>query len=254
MKNFTPLVCCLALAPVLMPATASAGDEWQFRITPYLWFAGVKGEASTIPGAPVAPIDVSSSQALEDTEASFMGVFEVKKGKHGGFLDVLYSDVQSDTALIPAPIGLTLRTTSKSTLVTAAYAYELYNRDQGSVDVFGGARYWEVDTQLDFGGGLGLLAGRTIRNKEDWVDPLIGIKASSALGGSKFFVSGILGVGGFGVGSDNFYDASADIGYQWNKTIGTTLGYRVFDVKYEDGTFFYDVRQEGWLLGVSFAF
>ena len=72
----------------------SGEKEWQFRITPFLWFAGVENEASTIPGAPVGPIDVSSSEALEDMEASFMGVFEVKKGKHGGFRDVLYSDLQ----------------------------------------------------------------------------------------------------------------------------------------------------------------
>jgi len=25
-------------------------------------------------------------------------------------------------------------------------------------------------------------------------------------------------------------------------------------VKYEDGSFLYDVRQQGWLLGISFAF
>ena len=253
MSTITRFICVLGVLSLVVPATASAADEWQFRIVPYLWFAGVKGDASTLPNAPVAPIDISSSQALEDTEASFMGVFEMKKGKHGAFLDVVYSDIQSDVTLAPN-IGLMLQTTSKNTLVSAAYEYELSRGDRSSVDLFGGARYWEVDTQLDFSGGLGILAGKSIRNKEDWVDPLIGIKGRSAIGESKFFVNGVLGVGGFGVGSDNFYDASAHIGYQWNRTIGTTLGYRLFDVKYEDGSFLYDVRQEGWLLGVSFTF
>jgi len=253
MKKINSFVRISILISVLVPATVSAAEEWRFGITPYLWFAGAEGVASTIPGLPAAPIDMPASQALEDMEASFMGVFEMRKGKHGGFLDILYSDLQSDTALIPA-IGLTLKSTSKSTIVSAAYEYELYKRDHAFAEVFGGVRYWEVDTQLDFGGGLGLLAGRTVRYKEDWVDPLIGIKGRSALGGSKFFVAGALGVGGFGVGSDNFYDASAHLGYQWNKTIGTTLGYRMFDVKYENGAFLYDVRQEGWLLGISFAF
>jgi len=253
MRKIESLICVLGVAALLVPTAASAEDEWKFQIVPYLWFAGVKGEASTIPGAPPGPIDVPASEALEDMEASFMGVFEMKKGKHGAFLDILYSDLQSDTTLAPN-IGLTLKTTSKSTIVSAAYEYEVHRSDRSSANVFGGLRYWEVDTQLDFGGGLGLLAGRSVRNKEDWVDPMIGIKGRSALGGSKFFVIGALGVGGFGVGSDNFYDASAHVGYQWNKTIGTTLGYRIFDVKYENGTFLYDVRQEGWLLGISFAF
>jgi hypothetical protein len=253
MRKITTLICFLGVASVLLPATANAQDAWKFQIAPYLWFAGIDGVASTIPGAPVAPIDMPSSQALEDMEASFMGVFEMKKGKQGGFVDILYSDLQSDTTLAPN-IGLTLTSTSKSTIVSAAYEYEVYHRDSAFVDVFGGLRYWEVDTQLEFGGGLGVLAGGTLRHKQDWVDPLIGIKGRSVLGQSKFFVAGVLGAGGFGVGSDSFYDVAAYLGYQFNKTIGTELGYRMFDVKYENGSFLYDVRQQGWLLGISFAF
>ncbi len=254
MKAIARVFCAFGLVAMLLPATASAEDRWEFRIVPYLWFAGVKGDASTIPGAPVAPIDVSSSDALKDTQASYMGVFEVKKGRHAGFIDYLYTDLESDETLVGDPINLTLKTVSKNTLMSAGYAYQLYNRDRASADVLLGARYWKVDTYLEFGGGLGVLAGRNIRSTESWVDPLIGIRGRTALGQSNFFVSGILGVGGFGVGSDHFYDASLHLGYQWSKLIGTTLGYRVFDVKYEDGSFLYDVRQDGWLLGISFAF
>jgi len=253
MRWIERLFCVLGVATLLAPATASAADEWQFQIVPYLWFAGVKGEGSTIPGAPVAPIDIPASQATEDLEAAFMGVFEMKKGKQGAFVDVVYTDIQSDTTLAPN-IGLFLTTTSKNTLVSVAYEYQVYKRERAFVDLFGGARYWEIDTKLEFGGGLGILAGRTVQNKEDWVDPMIGVKGRSALGGSKFFVSGALAAGGFGAGSDSFYDASAYVGYQFNKTVGALVGYRMFDVDYEDGSFLYDVRQEGWLLGVSFAF
>jgi len=254
MKAVARVVCLVGLIPMLLPVSASAEDQWEFRITPYLWFAGVKGDASTIPGAPVAPIDISVSDALQDTQASYMGVFEIKKGRHAGFIDYLYTDLESDTTLVGDPINLTLKSISKNTLVSAGYEYQLYSEDRASADVFLGARYWKVDTYLEFGGGLGVLAGRNIRNTESWVDPMIGIRGRTALGGSNFFVTGILGVGGFGVGSDYFYDASLHLGYQWGKSIGTTLGYRLFDVKYEDGSFLYDVRQQGWLLGLSFAF
>ena len=46
----------------------------------------------------------------------------------------------------------------------------------------------------------------------------------AALAGSNFFVSGVLGMSGFGIGCDNLYDASAHTGYEWNKTIGKTIG------------------------------
>jgi hypothetical protein len=258
MKVMARIFGVIGIVSMFLPATASADDDWQFQITPYLWFAGIKGDVSTIPGYPPAPIDVSSSQALQDTKTSYMGILSVKKGRHAGFVDFLYSDVQSDLYYAPT-LNLTLQSTSKTTLVTAGYAYEVYESDKAFVDLFAAARYWEVDSQLDLVGGLGILPPQyappyTISNKESWVDPLIGIMARSALGDSKFFVSGILGVGGFGVGSDHLYDASLHFGYQWSKLIGTTLGYRMYDVKYQDGSFLYDVRQQGWLLGLSFTF
>jgi len=254
MKTVARVVFALGIASAVLPTAASAEDQWAFRITPYLWFAGIKGDVSTIPGAPVTPIEVSASDALKDTQAAYMGLFEAKKGKHGGFIDYVYTDVESDTTVVPDPINLTLKSVSKSTIASAGYSYEFYNKDRASAGAFLGARYWKVDTYLEFGGGLGVLAGRNIRNAESWVDPMIGIRGTTALGGSNFFVSGILGAGGFGVGSDHFYDASLHLGYQWSKLLGTTLGYRLFDVKYEDGSFLYDVRQDGWLLGISFAF
>ena len=36
--------------------------------------------------------------------------------------------------------------------------------------------------------------------------------------------------------------------------MNVALGYRTYDVKYEDGAFFYDVRQSGWMLGLTYAF
>jgi len=48
----------------VVPLTAWADDGWQFRLTPYLWFTGLKGDVSTIPGAPAAPIDISPSDAI----------------------------------------------------------------------------------------------------------------------------------------------------------------------------------------------
>jgi len=65
------------------------------------------------------------------------------------------------------------------------------------------------------------------------------------MGSSQFYVEGCAGLGGFGVGSDLFYEINANVGYQWNKSIGTALGYRMFDVDYEDDGYVYDVRQQG---------
>ena len=33
----------------------AANEDWQFELTPYLWFAGLKGEVATVPPLPAAP-------------------------------------------------------------------------------------------------------------------------------------------------------------------------------------------------------
>jgi hypothetical protein len=246
------------LAVIIATLIAHAGivhaeSEWDFKLTPYAWFAGVKGNVSTVPGSPVVPIDVSPSDALSDSQASAMLVFEAKQNRHGVFVDLIYTDSESDSTLVES-INLTLKSISRNKIYSAAYEYEIYNHAKSVVDVFAGLRYWKVDTIMEFGGGLGLLAGQRIRSAESWVDPLIGVKGRMPFGDSSFYAAGWLAAGGFGVGSDSFYDASVNVGYQWNKSIGTTLGYRMFNVDYEDGSFIYDVQQEGWALGLSWAF
>jgi len=120
-------------------------------------------------------------------------------------------------------------------------------------DLLIGARYWQIDSELRFSGGLGLLAGRRIRNEEDWIDPFVGLKGRMPLGQSRFFIAGGGGIGGFGLGSEFFFEFNANLGYQWTPSIGTAVGYRLFDVDYDDG-FLYDVRQQGWQLGLTWAF
>ena len=233
---------------------ALAEESWHFRLSPYVWFAGIEGDVATIPGLPSAPIDISPSDALQDTEASIMVILDGKKGRHGFFVDLLYSDVRSDEDLIPA-IGLTLRTTTKSTLFTLAYQYEIYNQDHVVIDLLAGARYWAIDSKLRFSSGLGgPLDGRTITNDESWLDPMVGFKARAPIGDSRFYVSGGAGLGGFGVGSDLFYEISANVGYQWNDAIGTSIGYRMFDVDYDNDGYVYDVKQQGWQAGLTWSF
>jgi len=235
--------------------TARADDAWQFRLTPYLWFAGLKGNMATIPGAPAAPIDVSPGDAVADTETSLMLLIDAKRGPHGVFADFLYSDVQSDEELVPAPINLALQSITKTTIFSLAYQYEIFNQDQVVIDVLLGARYWNIDSELRFGSGTGgPLDGRRVDNDESWIDPVMGVKGRMPLGSSKFYIEGGAGLGGFGIGSDLFHEFNGAIGYQWNKAIGTAIGYRMFDVDYEDDGFIYDAGQQGWQLGLTWAF
>ena len=231
----------------------AANEDWQFELTPYLWFAGLKGEVATVPPLPAAPVDISPGDALQDTQTSLMLLLTAMKNQQGVFFDFLYSDVESDEELIPAPISLNMTSRSKTTMTTLAYQYEAYRNKHAVLDILAGARYWSVNSKLTFSGGLGILAGTTVTHDESWVDPIIGFTGHTPLGNSSFYMSGGAGAGGFGVGSDNFYELNLNFGYQWNQAIGTSIGYRMFDIDYNEGDFLYDVRQEGWLLGLTWT-
>jgi hypothetical protein len=71
---------------------------------------------------------------------------------------------------------------------------------------------------------------------------------------SRFYLQEGVGGDGLGVGSDGFYAVLGVVGYWCTPSIGTTLGYRMFEVDYGDGGFGYDVRQEGLLMGLTWAF
>ena len=253
MKMKACVGCVVMTLLVMSQQVVAAENGWKFKLAPYLWLAGIDGDVSTIPGAATAPIKISSSDVISDTELSVMAIFTAKKQRHGILVDFLYSDVKSTEMLVPE-INLFIKSTSKNTIVSTAYTYEVYGEKRAVVDLFGGARYWNVDTELELSGGQGILAGKRIRNKEDWLDPLLGITASIPLGQSQFYFQCSLAGGGFGVGSDFFYDVMATIGYHWNKSISTALGYRLLDVDYEDGTFVYDLQQDGLLLGLTWRF
>lgn len=241
------------IAPVVEPIVETEESKWEFRLSPYAWFAGFKGDVASIPGAATIPIDISTSDALSDTETSLMAMFEGKKNGKGFFVDLLYSDLQSEETLLEG-INLALNSTTKTTIFSGAYLHEIYNQEQSVIDAFVGVRYWEIDTHLAFSGGLGILAGRTIDHTESWVDPLIGIKGRTSLGDTKYYAAGGVAIGGFGVGSDMFYDVNANLGYQWSESIGTTVGYRLYDLDYEKDGFVYDVQQQGWIVGLTWAF
>lgn len=239
------------IAPLVEPIIEEVpvANPWEFRLTPYAWLAGFKGDVAGIPGLPPVYIDLSSSDAIDDSEIALNAIFEGKTNGKGFFMNFMYSDSKAEDA-IAGPITLTSQT--KTTIVSGAYLHEIYNEEQSVVDVFAGIRYWKIDSYLALNGGLGIIPPGS--HEESWVDPLIGIKGRTVIGDTKFYVAGGASIGGFGVGSDLFYDINANLGYQWSDSIGTSVGYRMYDLDYENDGFVYDVRQEGWVIGLIWAF
>lgn len=230
----------------------SSDSNWQFRLSPYAWLAGQDGTVATFPRLPPADISIDFwDDVLGNINGALFLVGEARKDRFGMLLDIAYVHIESDGSM-PGHYFSSIVSTSKSWMISAAGSYRLAEKSRGSLDLIAGIRYWSVDSTLELRAGT--LPGRKVSNKEDWVDPLVGLKGLSAIGDSRFFVTGALAIGGFGAGSDFMWDASVNLGYRWTETFSTTIGYRYLDVDYEEDGFLYDIAQQGPLLGLSWEF
>lgn len=230
----------------------SGNDDWQFHIAPYAWLAGQSGTVSSFGNLPPVDIDIDFwDDILGNINGALFVVGEVQKGKFGIMVDIAYVYIEDENAT-PGPAFSSAVAETNSWLATAAAEYRVVEKSAAFVDLFAGFRYWSVESDLTLNAGT--LPKVKIRNDGDWFDPLIGIKGRTGIGETDFFVSCILQLGGFGVGSDLMWDVNVNLGYNWTETFSTTFGYRYLDVDYNDEGFLYDVSQDGPVLGLSWRF
>ena len=247
-NHFARKAACLGCLFLLMPVSVFAADDWTFLVSPYLWFAGAKGDLSAISGAPPTTIDVSPNDALSGTEASSMLMLEASRRGHGVLVDWFYSDVLQEHQSYSAS-GLDWKASVQETLVTVSYTYELYREPHILIDAIGGLRYWKVGSTVTFESSTGSPRDSDVHNPDSWVDPVVGVKAKVRWADSRFYLACFLGAGAGG-GADKFYDLTANIGYQVTDNLVAAIGYRLFDVDYDHNAFAYDVKQQGWMVGM----
>jgi len=242
------LVCVLTLA--LFAAPAMAGDDWEFSLMPYLWFAGLDGQTSSVPGEPPVDVDAKFSDILENLDLALFLAADARKGRWGMLLDLMYVDVEAD-GTFPGPEFSDVTFESTQWVIGGLGYYRLVEKDKAFVDALGGVRYWDVSNDLFLAAGEA--PDTLIEIGDSWLDPMAGFRGRSTLGESSFSFGWHLMAGGFGAGSEMFWDLRGDLGYHWEKT-AVILGYRYLDVEYDDDDFLYDVTQDGPILGLIFRF
>jgi len=238
-----------SLACVPLAASAQdfgADDAWSTRLTLYGWLPSISGSQSGPDDVPV--VELEATNLFEAVQGAFFGTAEVRKGKIGFLIDYVYADLGSDGTTkrlnLPVDVGTTV------SMGTLAVAYRVDERENSSVDVFGGARPFSVEA----GGSLTLpVVGKIDRSKTvEWVDPLIGVRGHYQFA-EDWGVTGVFDVGGFRSG-DTTWEAIATVNYDFNDTVSGLLGYRYLSIDYESDDIKLDLALQGPMLGVSFNF
>jgi len=257
-------LCAAALA---LPAGADAqvSDKWQYGLSIYAYIPEISG-TSRFPASGASPsVSVSLDEVL-DLKFAFMGSFEAKKGRWGGFTDFMYLDVgdsrseardfEIGSGPIPGTASADVDYSLKGMVWTIAGEYNLVSTPASTVDVFVGARLvdLEQDVRWNLTGELGgyPLPGRSGDSnvsRSNW-DGIIGVKGRVRFGNeNRWFVPYYLDVG---TGeSDLTWQAMAGLGYSWGWG-DLVAAWRYLDYDMGEGRPFEDISFNGPSISVVF--
>jgi hypothetical protein len=230
-------------------AATNAGS-WSFGLTPYIWFASLKGDVATLSGLPPVSVDADFGDIIENTDFALMLAAEARRGRFGIITDLNYLALSADGDT-PGPLFGGAEVDTSTVFATVAGFYQLLAHERVSLDALAGARVWYVDTEIDLSAGL--LPARSAQDDEVWADPVIGLRWTAPLG-RGFFLAGAADVGGFGVESDSTWQLLGTLGYRFNDWFSARAGYRHLDVDYDHDGFVWDVELSGPIVGATFRF
>jgi hypothetical protein len=244
------LVLGLGLPAQAEEAGATTSGGWSFGLTPYVWFASLKGDVATISGLPPVSVDAGFNDIIENTDIALMLAAEARRGHFGIVTDLSYLALSAD-GNTPGPLFGGADVDTSTVFATFAGFYQVVAHERVSLDALAGARVWYVDTEIDL--STGLLPARNVQDDEVWADPVVGLRWNAQLG-RGFFLAGYADVGGFGVASDSTWQLLGTLGYRFNDWFSARAGYRHLDVDYDNDGFVWDVELSGPIVGATFRF
>lgn len=224
-------------------------DEWRFRLTPYVWAAGVSGEFAQF-GLPPVEVNDSFSDVLENLDIGAMAAFEAWHGRIGIFADLMHVRMSgSGEARGILPVAFPVSASATSTTGMLAAQYRWLEDEAGYLDVMGGFRHWSLETELKAGAPVNVSVNESV----DWTDPVIGVKGLRWIS-ENTYLTGWAMLGGLAGGAEPVIDLMAGVGYKLNENTAVILAYRHLSVDYSEGAFLYDSTQAGFGLGLDFRF
>lgn len=222
------------------PVVAEVGG-WQFVFQPNLMLPTMDGSAA-VRGFD-ANVDVGARDVIENLNIGFLGYVEANNGTIAFGLDANYMNLDAN------PGSSRIRANVSQTAVQPMLFYRVVD----NFELMAGLRYNNIYMKLD--SDIVLIDGQD--RTKDWLDPIVGFRFSSPLGGSTSF-SLLANVGGFGIGSDIAIQTRPMLSFGVGSGISIDVGYQLVYMDYESGSgsdrFAYDVLTSGPILGVTFRF
>lgn len=239
----------IAVTPEAQQVQTESG--WTFTFAPYFWAAGLSGDLGTKIGRfePEVHVDTSFSEIWDHLDFGAMAIGEARYGRYSVFTDLMYTKISGSAATPRGIVADEAAVDSETFAGLVGVGYSLLEDNTGRLDIVGGVRVWSVDTTISLSGGI--LGDRSTSDGDTWVDALGGVKGTYFIT-PNFFVTGWGLVGGGGANID--WDVAATVGYKFNETFSSVIGYRALGVDYSSDGFVFDVVQQGPIIGLAINF
>ncbi len=230
------LAALIALAPPA--ANLAEASEWEYRVTPYAWIPSFDAEMAIGDESG----DGSGPSFWELLEFAVLINGEARRGDWALIGEYNYLALSDDAEALGGRLSADILFDGH--MAGAAVAYRFHHDERASAEVFGGARAWWIDAEID----LQRISNPSV--SRNWVDPIIGMRGSYALT-DRVALSGLADIGGFGVGSDLQWELIGRVGYEFTDHIGAALGYRHLALDFADDKLVLDAEISGPFLAID---
>jgi len=269
--HFGLMMLALIISLIHSPQVKASSDEWRFELTPYLWLTSADIDDATVKGQN-ASAELDFGDIWDMLDFAVFARFEAWKGNWGFIFDGYYVALGAEGELVPRLGPVTFPTIStevdfRQTNMDFALSYRFSmpsenRKPMGWIDPIVGVRIAHLDLEMDIskapGPVIGAL-GSTIDGDQWYVEPFvggrIGLKLTEAL---SFAVRG--DIGGFDIGEASHLAWNLVAGFDYKPWQATSikLGYRIYDINWDDGDesdeFGLNGQLHGPVLGVTFHF
>jgi hypothetical protein len=240
MRQYLVILFLVIALPVTSNAAETETDKWQFTISPYLWVASIVG--STGANGIDSGIDTGYNfLSLDNLEGAFFIAASARKGRWTIQTDAVFLKFADEGVfdLLTANIDLS------GNVMELSGAYRPASFEY--TELIFGVR--QVSLEID----IGLTPGPQGIQKENWLDPLIGIRHIRPLS-ERWQAIFRADLGGFGVSSDLTFNGLAGADFNMTEHSSLFMGYRYLTLDFEEGGFLADLTADGFVLGVEFSF
>lgn len=241
---------CAGLGLYVSPTLADSAD-WQIDVSSYMWFPKTETSVETPLGT--VSSDLSARDALDALDIGVMLGVSARRDAWSLLGDLFYLDLSFRER---TPLGRVYSAVDTRTTVLSLSGYGLYNlydRDGLVLDAGLGLRMLSSDIDVTLQGVA--RDDRDTSVSDNWVDPLLALRASARLA-ERWQVVLLADAGGFGMGSasDQTWQIVTVLTYRIGESWSASGGYRHLYVDRENDGVPYELEMSGPLLGVSYRF